>query len=353
MRSLPWGTGWWLLREMMESVVGTEPVSGQMVRMPILLLHVHSRCNCRCSMCDIWKRDEGGELDLAELERQRQSLIDLGVEQVVFTGGEPLMHRQLGALIRFFRDLGIKLTLLSSGLLLERYADLVIAGFDDVIVSLDGPASIHDRIRGVKGAYECLVRGVGAVKQRIPGFSVKARCTVQQANFGALAETVDAAVTAGLDGISFLAADLSSTAFNRELVWPVERRNAVEVSAAALELLEVQLDLVALKRETLQPYFIVAESREKLQKIANHFRAEAGLIPHRAPLCNAPWVSAVWEVDGTLRPCFFHKPIGNTKDATLGQVLNGSRALEFRNGLQVEENSICKRCVCSLNYNPG
>ncbi|MGO4210226.1 radical SAM/SPASM domain-containing protein [Terriglobus sp. 2YAB30_2] len=321
-------------------------------RMPILLLHVHSRCNCRCAMCDIWKREENQELDLAVLERQRESLLALGVEQVVFTGGEALMHRKLPELTHFFREIGATLTLLTSGLLLEKHAALVAAEFQEVIVSLDGPPEVHDQIRGVKGAFALLSRGVHALKRRST-LPVRARCTVQHANFAHLAATVGAAIDAGLDGLSFLAADLSSTAFNRELVWPIERRSSIQVDATELETLNRQLDLVAEARERLAPAFSIAESRKKLQRIADHFAAEAGLVPHRAPVCNAPWVSAVWEVDGTVKPCFFHQPIGNLGHGTLEDILHSDSAFEFRSHLKVDENEICRRCVCSLNYQPS
>ena len=324
----------------------------RITRMPILLLHVHSRCNCRCAMCDIWKREENQELDLSVLERQRESLLSLGVEQVVFTGGEALMHRKLPELTHFFREIGATLTLLTSGLLLEKHAALVTAEFHEVIVSLDGPPEVHDQIRGVKGAFALLSRGVHALKRQST-LPVRARCTVQHANFAHLAATVDAALDAGLDGISFLAADLSSTAFNRELVWPIERRSAVQVDATELETLNRQFDLIAEARERLAPAFSIAESRKKLQRIADHFAAEAGLVPHRAPVCNAPWISAVWEVDGTVRPCFFHQPIGNLAHGTLEDILHGDSAFEFRSRLKVDENEICRRCVCSLNYQPS
>ncbi len=318
--------------------------------MPILLLHVHSRCNCRCAMCDIWKRDESVELTLEALEQQRDSIIALGVEQVVFTGGEPLMHRHLPALTGFFRELSVRLTLLSSGLLLSRNANLIVDSFEDVIVSLDGPPGVHDRIRGVNGAFQKLAEGVRAVKRLAPNFPVHARCTVQRTNFQALADTVRAAAEVDLDGISFLPADLSSSAFNRELLWPVERQNSIGIGEREFAILEEQLDAVSELRRILAPGFTVTESREKLQRIADHFRAEAGLIPHRAPRCNAPWVSAVWEVDGTLRPCFFHKPIGNLASQSLQNAINSETAVDFRSNLQVDENEICRSCVCSLNY---
>jgi radical SAM protein with 4Fe4S-binding SPASM domain len=67
-----------------------------------------------------------------------------------------------------------------------------------------------------------------------------------------------------------------------------------------------------------------------------------------APLCNAPWVSAVMEADGTVRPCFFQPPIGSVKNQSLFQVVNGFEALAFRSSLNVATNHTCKRCVCSL-----
>jgi hypothetical protein len=72
-----------------------------------------------------------------------------------------------------------------------------------------------------------------------------------------------------------------------------------------------------------------------------------------APRCNAPWVSAVVESDGTLRPCFFHAPIGNISEESLAQALNGPLAVAFRKSLDVAQNPICRRCVCSLHLPEG
>ena len=92
----------------------------------------------------------------------------------------------------------------------------------------------------------------------------------------------------------------------------------------------------------------IRESPAKLGRIVNHVRAGLGLQPHTAPRCNAPWVSAVLEANGDLRPCFFHPPIGNTAGTTLSAVLNGPLAIAFRDSLDVAANPVCRRCVCSL-----
>src|SRR5262252_2031271 len=86
------------------------------VELPILVLNIHSRCNCRCVMCDIWKRNSYSEITRDDLERHLDSLRRLGVEWVVLSGGEPLMHGDLEGVCTFFRMLDIRLTLLTTGL---------------------------------------------------------------------------------------------------------------------------------------------------------------------------------------------------------------------------------------------
>ena len=310
--------------------------------LPILVLEPHNRCNCRCIMCDIWKITESREITVAELERHLADIERLGVEWVVFTGGEPLMHSDLFRLSTLLRARGVRTTVLSTGLLLERNAGRIVESTDEVIVSLDGPAEIHDGIRRVPGAFDGLARGIAALHRITPAFSVSARCTVQARNASHLRDTVQAARGIGLRSISFLAADLSSTAFNRTTVWPADRQSSLAPDLAALEV-EIESLIAACPADGF-----VLESPQKLRRILSHFRAYYGLEPYIAPRCNAPWVSAVVESNGDVRPCFFHPAIGNTAGTTLFEVLNGAGAIAFRESLRVEADPTCQRCVCSL-----
>jgi MoaA/NifB/PqqE/SkfB family radical SAM enzyme len=311
-------------------------------RLPILVLEPHNRCNCRCVMCDIWKRTEAQEISAAELERHLEDIERLGVEWVVFTGGEPLMHSHLFRLSTLLRDRGIRTTVLSTGLLLERNAARIVESTDEVIVSLDGPEKIHDEIRRVPGAFESLAKGVRALHKIAPDFPVSARCTVQARNAAHLRATVQAARDIGLRSLSFLAADLSSPAFNRPVEWSADRQSNV-----APELAELEDEMESLIGEHLGDGFIL-EAPQKLRRIVAHFRAHYGLEPYVAPRCNAPWVSAVLEANGDVRPCFFHPVIGNTAGTTLGAVVNGPQAIAFRESLRVKDDQTCQRCVCSL-----
>jgi Fe-coproporphyrin III synthase len=316
--------------------------------LPVLILYPHSRCNCRCVMCDIWKTDSTQEISAADLERHGEDIARLRVEWVVFSGGEPLMHSDLFRLCRFLRERKIRTTLLSTGLLMERYADQIVECLDDVIVSLDGPPETHDAIRRVPGAFDLLAAGVTALHRWNPDFAVSARSTVQSRNCGQLRATVLTARALGSKSLSFLAADVTSEAFNRQAIWSSERQNQVALASSQIPVLEAEVEALIDAGECGS---FVVEAAEKLRRIVHHFRAHLGLCLPVAPRCNAPWVSAVVESEGVVRPCFFHPPIGTLANgASLLEVLNGPEAIRFRRGLDVSTNERCRRCVCSLNW---
>src|SRR5688572_3148274 len=296
--------------------------------LPILILYPHSRCNCRCLMCDIWKIDTIKELSVADLEHHAGDIEALAVRWVVFSGGEPLMHSDLFRLSDRLRSAGIRTTILTTGLLLEKHARPIVNGIDDVIVSLDGPAEVHNRIRRTQRAFKLLSEGIRALHFTKSDFPISARCTIQRENFSCLRETMRTATNLGLRSISFLAADVTSTAFNRPERWPAEKQKQVALSVDEVDSLEKEISGLLEEMEDCSGF--VLETPEKLLRIVDHFRAHLGMVEPVSHRCNAPWVSAVVESDGTVRPCFFHKPIGNIREDSLRRILNGPQAVEFR-----------------------
>jgi MoaA/NifB/PqqE/SkfB family radical SAM enzyme len=322
----------------------------RLTRLPILLLNLHTQCNCRCVMCDIWQRKIGQTLSVADLERHRESLRILGVRQVVLTGGEPLLNRELGAICDLLHGLGIRITLLTTGLLLNAKAALVASSIDEIILSLDGPPQVHDAIRRIPRGFETIARGVHAARERRPDLPIAGRTTVQKQNHNQLRATVLAAHSLGLDSISFLAADVWSTAFNHQEPLAPDRQDGIALNPAELVALEAEIDaLITTHQADIQTRFIV-ESEAKLRRIAARFRERLEGTHPSSPVCNAPWVSAVMETDGALRPCFFHPAYTSPAHLTLAEALNTRFAMAFRDQLDVPSNPICQRCVCSLNY---
>lgn len=329
------------------------PRSPHLIRyLPVLVLFPHNRCNCRCTMCDIWRIQQVREITPRDIEAQLDSLRELRVRWVVFSGGEPQLNRDLGALSRILRAEGIRLTLLTAGLLLERNARSVADIVDDITVSLDGPPEVHDHIRGVPGAFDRLARGVEAVRGFRPDIRIGARCTIQKSNFSRLRAAIAAAKALRLNSISFLAADVASEAFNRPGAWSTARQGVIALAAEEAALLHDEIeDMIRDCNEDIRNGFVV-ESPDKLRRIPKHFFAHLGLVRAEAPRCNAPWVSCVIEADGAVRPCFFHEVLGNIHEKPLVEILNDREAQMFREHLDVASNPICRKCVCSLYVPP-
>lgn len=324
-------------------------------RLPILILFPHGRCNCRCVMCDIWRGTGRTELAPSDVRRWTDEWRALGVRRVVLSGGEALLHSRLWELCDHLRAADIGITLLSTGLLLRRHAAELVRRCDDVVVSLDGPPAVHDAVRGVPRAFERLADGVAAVKEADARVQVSARCTVQRANYRHLRATVAAAHAVRLDRVSFLAADVTSDAFNRPDGWTAERAARVALDADDLPLLSAELDALALEHAADFASGFVAESPEKLRRrLLRYYAALLGRGDFAPNDCNAPWVSSVIEADGTVRPCFFQPPLGNVHAAgSLDAVLNSPEAVAWRRGLDTRRDAICRRCVCTLSLRDG
>ena len=316
--------------------------------LPVIVLFPHNRCNCRCVMCDIWRIRQVREILPDDLRPHLESFRALAVREVVFSGGEAQLNRSLRELAVMLRAEGIRLTLLTAGLLLQSRATEVAETIDELIVSLDGPPNVHDRIRNVPRAFERLAAGVAAVRALRPDIRISARSTIQKLNYLQMGSTVEAAKRLGLNSVSFLAVDAASTAFNREQPWEQSRRSEVMLSESEVDEFDRELEEFIYDRRIDIASGYIAENPAKLRRIAHHFRAALGLAAASAPRCNAPWVSAVVEANGAVRPCFFHAAIGNLNEQPLLSIVNGEAALEFRRNLDVVSNPICRRCVCSL-----
>lgn len=111
-----------------------------------LRVSVTDRCNFRCRYCmprEVFGKDfpfleRGGIMSFEEIDRFAGIFIDLGVEKIRLTGGEPLLRKNLPDLISMLSMRGVEIAMTTNGVLLPRYAPaLSAAGLDRVTVSLD------------------------------------------------------------------------------------------------------------------------------------------------------------------------------------------------------------------------
>ncbi len=157
-------------------------------------------CNLRCQHCG----SSAGSPRERELTSEEAIEIcnqfpALFVEEVHFTGGEPLLRPDWAIILAHLRDLGIKRYILTNGLALDArtIAQLKNVEVSRVGISLDGLESTHDAIRGYNGLYRLVTDGIQRLqKADIP---VTILTTVNGENISQLPLMFDFIRSAGID----------------------------------------------------------------------------------------------------------------------------------------------------------
>lgn len=321
--------------------------------LPVVILMPHSACNCRCVMCDIWKANQHQkQLTEADVSGLLHTLRHFNTQLVLMSGGEALLNPNFFRLCTMLKKEGIKIHLLSTGLLMAKHAQSITDLVDEVIVSLDGNEAMHDQVRNIPGAFRKLSEGIAAIRAINPQYRITCRTVIHRLNFSIWSDIINSAKTIGLNQISFLPADVSSSAFNRETIWSEERQHEILPNLKELEQLNyVVQQLHQNHAEDFDNRFI-AESRDKIMDIFRYYAAFYGFNDFPYKKCNAPWVSTVVEADGNVRPCFFHEVQGNIREQSLDEIVNSPQAIHFRKTLDMSTNETCKKCVCYLNLSP-
>ncbi len=130
---------------------------------PHVVWEVTGRCNLRCIHCHAF----GGEQRYKELTTtEGKELIDriaeMGIRTFVFSGGEPLLREDLFELIEHAKERGLTVFIATNGTLITRAVARELKRYDTgVVIGLDAlNPEIHDRIRGVRGAYDAVIKGI-------------------------------------------------------------------------------------------------------------------------------------------------------------------------------------------------
>ncbi|MDJ1504528.1 radical SAM protein [Xanthocytophaga agilis] len=123
----------------------------RLVHHPVLCnYYLTYRCNASCSFCDIWERPSP-YATTENVYKNLNALKRLGVKVIDFTGGEPLLHRQLDEFLRMAKAMGFITTVTTNGLLYPKQAEKLKGLIDMLHFSLDSPIrEEHDASRGVK-----------------------------------------------------------------------------------------------------------------------------------------------------------------------------------------------------------
>ncbi len=124
-------------------------------------------CNSRCITCNVWKSRSENELTTEEVKNALQQLKEIGVKELIFVGGEPLLRNDIGEIIKEAKSLNFQaIIVVTNGLLLERKAEeLLDNGVTHIDVSIDAINEANDKIRGIPGYYNKAINGIKTVQK--------------------------------------------------------------------------------------------------------------------------------------------------------------------------------------------
>ncbi|PJF39600.1 MAG: hypothetical protein CUN55_13950 [Phototrophicales bacterium] len=320
--------------------------------LPLIVLYLTDGCNSRCAMCDIW-RVPRQNMDMELVHHIVKSARRLRTQMVLLSGGEATQHPHWPSIAAQFRAHNIKVWLLTNGLLLKKQAEAIIEHVDRITVSLDAATpELYQRIRGVD-ALDLVLEGMRVISKA--GVHVTTRTTVMRANFRQMPFIIDVALANGAQSVSFLAVDSDNPyafgpRFEEQSTLPIASENDFgPLKEAELAEFQALLERLFISHAEHFANGQIEESPTKLRRLYDYFASLYGKASFTPPRCNAPHISVVIGVDGTLQPCYFLPPISESKNL---DDLNQPEMIALRSAYRRKQRPECSRCVCPLYRGP-
>lgn len=159
---------------------------------PLVVWNMTNRCNLKCKHCYIsaGERERSDEFTADEAKAFIDDLAELAVPVLLFSGGEPLVRKDVYELGRYAAQKGLRPVISTNGTLItpDVAKKLKEAGFQYVGVSLDGLETTHDNFRMVHGAFRQAVEGIR--NSMAAGNKTGIRFTINKSNYADLSEIV-------------------------------------------------------------------------------------------------------------------------------------------------------------------
>jgi len=289
------------------------------------------RCNYRCRGCNVWQEQDESELSTSEIKKGLDILKNLGVIEIVLSGGNPLLREDIEEIIEYSSKLFIT-TVYDNGSMATRKIE-ALRSADFVAISIDSlDPTKNDYIRGVKGAWKRAVDTVGELQKR--GIRVGVAPTISKANMSEIVELT---------------------------TWFLKKRIPVWYSLYSYDTSESRQQLFKIGKQSDEFAITDKESIVNLCDSLNELKKKSGLVlvtdkilgavrtlyteNRRTWRCKALQNFLIVDHLGRVAGCHLHDPVGSIFD--LPRVWNSERLDNLR-----ESYRRCTRCtyLCYIFY---
>lgn len=329
----------------------------------LITIFMTYRCNLNCPMClYAGYRQKHKFSDEIDINFAKKILPELKKFKpgVYFSGGEPLLNRDIYKIISLFSKNGILTALTTNGFLLEKSAqNIVNSGLEFLSFSLDHfNEDQHDQSRNVKTSYSKLMRGIKRLKilKKTTPSEIKINTVIGKGNYSELSKMYDFVETLGVDEWSLLHQSFitpqarramseyhkGNTTYDLIVGQPINKNSYF--SNKQTKILKKQLDEIMEKSHSYKTKFTI------YPKIDNLYAYYQGRFPTKKSSCVMPFNSIYISDKSTITLC-----LGNTigklsSHKTIRNIWQSKDATTFRELISKEKIlPLCFRC-CKINY---
>jgi len=322
-------------------------------------------CNLRCDYCWLWgetgvahdktvRKAQAEKLGVAELINVVEQAAEYNLRTITISGGEPLLSKSWYPLAKRGRELGLSISLTTSGTLIERNLAEILEVFSHVNVSLHCPPDIAPEVRGgPKGNYDSTIRGMKAIsdwRQDNPdkGPRLGLLTTISDTNYSQIAE-----LTSYLREQEIV---LDQMYFQFLIFIPPEEMQAMakilrEEYDAALTLLSafryeptgIDFDVMADQIRQIREMYPDARFSAPLDRegMKRYFGGDKfGLVPK---YCSTPWTEISLLPNGDICTCP-DVVVGNVLKQSLEEIWNGQAQQGVRERVSTDLFPVCTGC---------
>jgi MoaA/NifB/PqqE/SkfB family radical SAM enzyme len=341
----------------------------------LLSLRITHRCNHRCAICGQWGKsgynateDTPKVTGEVPLEVYKRVVDEVAPKKVHFyiTGGEPFLYEPLVPLVSYIKEKGLTVQIVTNGVGLEKNAGAIVEnGWDMLCMSLDGPKEVHDKCRGVQGAFDTAIKGILKIqkikeeeKKTKPAFFIIT--TISKNNESVLIDTVKEAEKLSPDGMviyyswftrEHIGQNHTKTVHKLLGITPFAWKGYVR-DTTDLDISKIAEQVRRIKSGKFKmPIMLVPEL--KLNEIRRYYYQPENFLGYRK--CVAPWFQLDIMPNGDAVTCrdFPDFVTGNIEESSILDIYNGEKHRAFRRALKSCPNGvfpICSRCCGLMGY---
>ena len=290
-------------------------------------IELTSKCNERCVHCYIPHELKNTDIEYNLMIKALNQCKDMGVMNIVFSGGEPMLHPNFCEFLRYAKDLDFNVTVLSNLTLLndEILSALKYKHTSCVNVSLYSMnPEIHDAITTLKGSFFKTKNNI--LKLIDNNVAVQINCPIMKQN---------------------------KTTFQDVIVWGQDQKCAVILDYVIMARSNRSTDNLEyrLTEEEIRPVLEkIAQNDVVFQSNIKSGRFQTKLLSEQINpderVCGVALSTICMVANGNIYPCAgWQKYIcGNINESSLEQIWNDSPAINFLRGISMKDFKKCLSC---------